>query len=229
MTSDPGAGRSARRQRLARAAAHLRAAGSAVRATGADAIGRVEARLDERSALTRYRQRRQAIGPEGRLAEDVVRAVRACQPIWELLQEKGISEDLSLGELDSIHEGLLGRSVRTGDAILDVSIKLAGDAFRARSVRAAIPAAADVEEFDAYRYATLTELQSGRVEPFIVALQTNSQLTNDVVSTMFVDSSFLRYEQEFGVIDTEAVALLSMIVLADLVDLRRTEAALRRA
>ncbi|MEO7259948.1 MAG: hypothetical protein ABI047_01550 [Jatrophihabitantaceae bacterium] len=45
--------------------------------------------------------RRRNLGVPGRVSEDVIRAVTECEPIWILLAEKGLPEDLTVAELDA--------------------------------------------------------------------------------------------------------------------------------
>lgn len=202
---------------------------SAERYEDAGLLGRAALRLGQRapSAANRERLRRHDLGVEGRIAEDVTRAVVASEPIWNLLVENDIPEDATVRELAVIDEVLRGRAEGDDFTRTVISITYRWHDLRADAVRAAIPGGPHPGR--AYRYATLTDLRTGRVEPFVLALADAGRGDNDVVAAMLLDATFLRHEQELGVVAESALAALEDVAGADLEETRRTYEALRGA
>ena len=177
----------------------------------------------------RERLRRHTIGPEGRIAEDAIQAVRASDPIWALLSQLGLPEDTSVRELNHIQRYLVGRRPGRNDAVPDVSIRSARDPLRISVVGSIVPGALDPEAIDGYRYATLVDRSVGLVEPFLVLLHSRHSGDNDVVATLHLGATFLRYEQEFGLVDPDRLMTLGALVESDLIDIKQTHQALRQA
>lgn len=196
-------------------------------------LGKAALRLS-REALTaaeRARLRRADLGPCGRVAEDVVRVVVACGPIWDLLATKGLPEDLSVSELNAIWECLLGREPRGwGEAnVLDVSIKFTGSPLHIAALRRVIPGTTPQDAFDAYRYATLRTVDTHDIEPFLVALRERKGRDDDIVATMLVAPTFLRHEEELGVFDAEDLGPVEDVLVQDLAAVADTRAQLSAA
>jgi hypothetical protein len=151
------------------------AAGDGVEPDIADLQGRVE-RYDEASLLGkatmrlanqapdaagRERVRRHGLRIEGRIAEDVAQTVRDSQPIWELLVQKGLPEDLSVRELNDIRSWLLGRHVPHASAVTSVSTRFSRNPARVAALAAVFPGDFAASEVTAYRYATVGQLAEG--------------------------------------------------------------------
>ncbi len=164
--------------------------------------------------VERERVRRHRIGLEGRVAEDVVRAVTRSESVWDLVAEQGLPEDISRDELAGIRASVLGRSTGTSPA-LGVSLRFQSDEVSLAAVRNLIPGLAP-HAVDSYRYATWTEADTGVVEPFVVALREREISVHEVVATMFVGATFLRYEQELGAIRGRQLDRFARAVEADL-------------
>jgi hypothetical protein len=174
--------------------------------------------------------RRQDIGVEGRIAEDVTRIVLASEPIWTMLAEKDLPEDLTVQELDEITECLRGRPPEsaTGEPPVRVSLKFA-DPESVLAIRDAIPGELSSDDVNAYRYALLSGLGPAAPEPFIVALFSQRTGSNQVTASMLVAATFLRHEEEFGVVSAPDLDHVHVAVLADLHETIRTERLLHEA
>jgi hypothetical protein len=177
----------------------------------------------------RERVRRHGLRIEGRIAEDVARAVHACEPIWELLVQKGLPEDLSVRELNDIRSWLLGRNVAHAAVVTNLSIRFNRSPSRVAALAAVFPGSFAASEVTAYRYATVTSQTDGNEEPFIVALHELADGRNDVVATMLVAAVFLRHEQEFGALDGQVLRTLASAVALDLQGIAETNRALMGA
>lgn len=182
------------------------------------------------TARDREQLRRAHLGVEGRIAEDVVRAVIESEPIWILLAEKGLPEDLTVQELNAIADSLRGRPTPTSAVTMPVGASIRfTDPDSVDVVRRVIPGELDPADIDAYRYAALTPLAAGDVEPFIVALTSDPLGVNSVAATMLVGATFLRHEQEFDVVAPTDLLDLEPVVQADLAAIVGTQALLRDA
>ena len=190
-------------------------------------LGKASLRLSHQApaAAERERVRRHELRLEGRIAEDVTRAVHESEPIWDLLVQKELPEDVTVRELDEIRSWLLGRRVRNARALISVSIRFNRNPLRVAALAAAFPGDFDAIEVTAYRYATVVSQADGIEEPFIVALRERRDGSNDVLATMLVGDVFLRHEQEFGVLDERTLESLAGTVELD----RQTVADTHRA
>ncbi|MGN6243910.1 MAG: hypothetical protein ACTHQ3_09590 [Motilibacteraceae bacterium] len=191
---------------------------------------------DALTPAARAQRRRDALGREGRLAEDVVTLVEACARIWEDLAAKELPQDLTLAELRHLTDLLDDRElVVDGDrrpAPLTVSIAVA-EPEHLGVVRALVPGGLDASSCDAYRYAVL-QPRSGAPEPFLVALHRGDPVGSpwreaDVVAVVLLAPTFLRYEQEMGAVNPLAVQALEDVVRADLAAVLETRDALGEA
>ena len=196
-------------------------------------LGKAAMRLsgDAPSAQERERLRRQYIGVEGRISEDVVRIVIESEPIWTLLAEKDLPEDLTVQELDAISEWLRGRPSGSGWVAAPVSTSLKfSDPDSIAAVRRAIPGEVSADDVTAYRYA-LFHPGPNTPEPFIVALQSpgGGLGPNVVAATMPAGATFLRHEQEFGVVSTADLDRVHAAVESDLRETIRAQQLLREA
>jgi hypothetical protein len=182
------------------------------------------------SPAEREQLRRHELGVEGRIAEDAVNTVSASVPIWALLAEKSIFEDLTVTELNRIGEDLLGRPVEGLEDVarIDVSVKFT-DADHIVLLRRVIPGELHPEVFNAYRYATLTANNVSAPEPFIMALSDVGSGVNDVVAAMLVDATFVRHEQDFGALEARDIRPLESMLQSDLDAIRETHRLLRDA
>jgi hypothetical protein len=205
--------------------------GRVERYEGAGPLGKATMRLSLQApdAAERERVRRYALRIEGRIAEDVARAVHDSDPIWELLVEKGLPEDLSVRELNAIRQWLIGRNVPHTAAITSLSIRFNRNPTRVAALAAAFPGDFAASEVTAYRYATVDSPADRNEEPFIIALHERADGRNDVVATMLVAAVFLRHEQEFGALDEEVLATLASTVALDLQSIADTFRALLEA
>jgi hypothetical protein len=183
----------------------------------ASLLGKASMRLSHQApaADERERVRRDRLRIEGRIAEDVARAVHASEPIWELLVQKDLPEDLSVRELKEIRDWLLGRRDQQTRAVASVSIRFTDDPERVAALAAAFPGDFDTHQVTAYRYATVVSEADGVEEPFIVALRAKDDGNNDVLATMLVADVFLRHEQEFGVLDQQKLETLATVIALD--------------
>lgn len=198
----------------------------AARYDEASRLGKAARQLTQRAlhAKERERLRRHSIGVEGRIAEDAVRAVLASDPIWALLARHGLPEDASTRELAAIQRFLVGRRTRRADRIPNVSIRSARDALRLSLVSGLVPG--QVEPVDSYRYATLDDPANRSVEPFLVLLRTRPRGDSDVLATLHLGATFLRHEQEFGLVDPDRLETLATLVEHDVLDIRKAHQAL---
>lgn len=194
-------------------------------------LGKATMRLAHQApdAEERERVRRHGLRIEGRIAEDVARAVHDSEPIWDLLVQKSLPEDLSVRELTDIRAWLLGRQVPHSTAVISVSIRFNRNPPRVAALAAAFPGDFVASEVTAYRYATVTSEADGIEEPFIVALQEMADGRNTVLATMLVGAVFLRHEQEFGALDEQVLATLASTVALDLWSIADTNRALKDA
>jgi hypothetical protein len=194
----------------------------------AGALGRASLRLSHQApdAEERERVRRHGLRIEGRIAEDVARAVHASQPIWELLAQKGLPEDLSVRELTDIRIWLLARIVPHATDVTSASIRFNRNPPRVAALAATFPGDFAASEVTAYRYATVTSQADGTEEPFIVALHELADGRNEVVATMLVAAVFLRHEQEFAALDELVLRTLASTVALDLQSIAETNRAL---
>jgi hypothetical protein len=202
--------------------------GRVERYEGAGPLGKASLRLSHQApdGAERERVRRHALRIEGRIAEDVARAVHDSEPIWELIVEKGLPEDLSVCELNDIRRWLLGRNVPNATAVTSLSIRFNRNPPRVAALAAAFPGDFAASEVTAYRYATVTSPADGNEEPFIVALHERADGRNDVVATMLVAAVFLRHEQEFAALDEKVLGTLASTVAMDLQSIADTNRAL---
>jgi hypothetical protein len=182
------------------------------------------------SPAEREQLRRHELGVEGRIAEDAVHAVEASVPVWAMLAEKGMFEDLTVAELNHIGEDLLGRPVDGVQDVarIDVSLKFT-DADHIALLRKVIPGDLHPEVFNAYRYATLTPGSFGAPEPFIIALSDDDSGVNDVVAAMLIASTFLLHEQDLGAFEAADLRPLEAVLHDDLAAIRETHRLLREA
>jgi hypothetical protein len=166
---------------------------------------------------------RQSIGAEGRVAQDVIRAVVESEPIWSLLAEKDLPADLTLRELDAISAALRGSPAGQSatDTVVSASLMFA-DPARMIMLQQIIPSDLLPLEITGYRYATLTRRGHRTCEPFVVALHNHAPAVNTVAASMLVAATFLRYEQELGVLSADAVGRLEILVGMDLKEIVRT-------
>ena len=176
------------------------------------------------------RPRRHSIGAEGRAAEDVIRAVTESEPIWSLLAEKDLPADLTLRELDAISAALRGTSAdqTSTDTVVSASLMFA-DPARMVMLQQVLPSELLPLEITGYRYATLTRRGDRACEPFIVALYSPAPGVNTVAASMLVAATFLRYEQELGVLSADAIGRLEILVGMDLTEIVRTRQLLLEA
>ena len=176
------------------------------------------------------RPRRHSIGAEGRAAEDVIRAVTESEPIWSLLAEKDLPADLTLRELDAISAALRGSpgGQSATDTVVSASLMFA-DPARLVMLQQIIPSDLLPLEITGYRYATLTRRGHRACEPFIVALHSHAPGINKVAASMLVAATFLRYEQELGVLSADAIGRLEILVGKDLREIVRTRQLLLEA
>jgi hypothetical protein len=183
----------------------------------ASLLGKASMRLSHQApaAEDRERVRRDQLRIEGRIAEDVARAVHESEPIWELLVQKDLPEDLSVRELKEIRDWLLGRRDQQSGAVASVSIRFTDNPRRVAALAAAFPGDFDTHQVTAYRYATVVSEADGVEEPFIVALHAKDDGNNDVLATMLVADVFLRHEQEFGVLDQQKLETLATVIALD--------------
>ncbi len=196
-------------------------------------LGKAALRLG-REALTageRERLRRRDLGVEGRVAEDVTRVVTACQPVWSLLAAKGLPQDLSVRELNTLWECLLGRRTQgwAETSVVDVSILFTRSPLHVTALRRVIPGTDAPDAFDAYRYATLRTADTHEVEPFVIAVQRRDPRDpgdNDIAATMLVAPTFLRHEEELGVFSASDLGPLEDILTGDLAAVHETRAQL---
>ncbi len=199
---------------------------------GASLLGKAALRLSgvAPSPAEREQLRRHELGVEGRIAEDAVEAVLASVPVWAMLAEKGIFEDLTVTELNRIGEDLLGRPVEGLEDVarIDVSVKFT-DRSHIALLHRVIPGELHPEVFNAYRYATLTPGSVAAPEPFIMALSDDESGVNEVVAAMLVESTFLRHEQEFGALETADIRPLEAMLQDDLIAVRETHRLLPEA
>jgi hypothetical protein len=202
--------------------------GRVARYEQAGPLHRASLRLSHQApdAVERERVRRHGLRIEGRIAEDVAEAVHASEPIWELLAQKGLPEDLSVRELNEIRNWLLGRRVPHATSVTSVSIRFNLDPTRVETLAATFPGDFAASEVTAYRYATVTSEQDNVEEPFIVALHEMTDGRNVVLATILVGAVFLRHEQEFGALDEGVLATLANTVALDLQSIADTNRAL---
>lgn len=173
----------------------------------------------------RERLRRHRIGTEARIAEDAVHAVLASEPVWALLARHGLPEDASPRELDDIARFLLGRRSTKRDTVPHVSIRSARDPLRISIVTTVLP---DLpREVDSYRYAALEDPATGSLTPFLVLLRSRARGDNEPVAMVHLGATFLRHEQEFGLIDPERLETLATLVEQDLANVVATHRALQ--
>jgi hypothetical protein len=174
--------------------------------------------------------RRRDIGVQGRVSEDVLRAVSESEPIWALLAEKGLHEDLTVRELDAISFALRGGPIGAESRSNTVGASmLFTDPLNLSTLRRIIPGGLEPYEVTGYRYASLTAPDLGNPEPFVVALQRSLSGGNAVTATMLVAATFLRHEQEFGVLSEDAAERLEVMVRLDLQEIIRTHRLLLEA
>lgn len=174
--------------------------------------------------------RRRDLGVQGRVSEDVVRAVTESEPIWTLLAEKGLPEDLTVNELNAISYTLRGGPPDQGSWGNPVSASmLFTDPRNLVTLRQIIPGDLEPHEVTGYRYACLSAPDFGTPEPFVVALRSREPGMNSVTATMLVAATFLRHEQEFGVISEDAAERLEVMVRLDLQEIIRTHRLLLEA
>lgn len=173
--------------------------------------------------------RRRDIGVQGRVAEDVLRAVTESEPIWSLLAEKGLPEDLTVSELNAISDSLRGGppDARRGNPVS--ASMLFSDPRNLLTLRQIIPGGLDADEVTGYRYACLVAPDFATPEPFVVALRSRQPGVNSVSATMLVAATFLRHEQEFGVLSEDAAERLEVMVRLDLQEIIRTHQLLLQA
>jgi hypothetical protein len=174
--------------------------------------------------------RRRDLGVQGRVAEDVLRAVTESEPIWTLLVEKGLPEDLTISELNAISYSLRGGRPDPASRGYPVSVSmLFTDPRNLLSLRQIIPGGLEPHQVTGYRYACLRAPDFGSPEPFVVALRSSRQGINSVSATMLVAATFLRYEQEFGALSEDAAERLEVMVRLDLQEIIRTHRLLLQA
>jgi hypothetical protein len=174
--------------------------------------------------------RRRDIGVHGRLSEDVLRAVTESEPIWTLLAEKQLPEDLTLDELDAISYALRGGPTDRGSRGSPVSASLLfTDPRNLFTLRQIIPGDLEPHEVTGYRYVSLMARDFGTPEPFVVALRSRESGKNSVSATMLVAATFLRHEQAFGIISDDAAERLEVMVRLDLREIIRTHRLLLEA
>ncbi|HEY0168208.1 MAG TPA: hypothetical protein VGB75_14290 [Jatrophihabitans sp.] len=174
--------------------------------------------------------RRRDIGVQGRVAEDVLRAVSESEPVWALLAEKGLPEDLTVTELGAISHALRGGPAGIASTGNPVSASmLFTDPRNVATLRQIIPGDLEPDEVTGYRYACLSAPDFGTPEPFVVALRTSRPGKNSVTATMLVAATFLRHEQEFGVLSEDAAERLEVMVRLDLQEIIRTHRLLLQA
>lgn len=157
-------------------------------------------------------------------------AVQGSVPVWALLADRGMFEDLTKAELDRTAEDLLGRPLSGWEDVarIDVSVKFTKPAHIAL-LRRVIPGELHPEVFNAYRYATLTPGGLDAPEPFIMALSDDNSGVNDVIAAMLVAPTFLRHEQEFGALTAADMRPLERMLHSDLGAVRETHRLLRGA
>jgi hypothetical protein len=176
------------------------------------------------------RLRRRDLGVQGRVSEDVIRAVTESEPIWTLLAEKGLPEDLTVSELDAIAYALRGGPRDPGSRGNPVSASmLFTDPRNLLTLRQIIPGGIEPHDVTGYRYACMLTPDFGRPEPFLVALRSRQPGRNSVTATMLVAATFLRHEREFGVISEDAAERLEVLVRLDLQEIIRTRRLLLEA
>jgi hypothetical protein len=182
------------------------------------------------SATEKESLRRSAIGSEGRVAEDAIRAVIESEPIWPVLAERDLPEDLTVRELGAIAAALRGYPAdRTStDSIVSASLMF-GDQARIVRLREIIPSDLLSPDVTGYRYATLMRRGGNTREPFLVTLRGDAFGQNTVAATTLVAATFLRFEQELGVLTEDAVRHLEVLVGMDLAEIVRTRRLLLEA
>jgi hypothetical protein len=184
---------------------------------------------DALSADDRELLRRRDLGVQGRVSEDVLRAVWESEPIWALLSEKGLPEDLTVAELDAISAALRGGPTDSASRANVSASMLFTDPRNVSALRHIIPGDLEPYEVTGYRYACLTAPGFGTPEPFVVALRSIEPGRNSVTATMLVAATFLRHEQEFGVLSEDAAERLEVMVRLDLQEILRTHRLLLEA
>ena len=201
--------------------------GRVTRYEQAGPLHRASLRLSHQApdAVERERVRRHGLRIEARIAEDVAEAVHASAPIWELLAQKGLPEDLSVHELNEIRNWLPGRHVPHATSVTSVSIRFNLNSTRVEALAATFPGDFAASEVTAYRYATVTS-EDGAEEPFIVALRQLTDGRNIVLATMLMGAVFLRHEQEFGALDARVLGTVANTVALDLQTIADTHGAL---
>jgi hypothetical protein len=174
--------------------------------------------------------RRRDIGVHGRVSEDVLRAVTESDPIWTLLAEKQLPEDLSLAEMDAISHALRDGPNDPGDKTAPVSASLLfTDPRNLVTLRQVIPGELEPHEVTGYRYASVIARDGGTPEPFVVALRSRNPGLNSVVATTLVAATFLWHEQAFGNLAEDAAERLEVMVRLDLREIIRTHRLLLEA
>ncbi|HEX8303356.1 MAG TPA: hypothetical protein VF612_00640 [Jatrophihabitans sp.] len=167
--------------------------------------------------------RRRNLGVAGRVSEDAIRAVTECEPIWILLAEKGLPEDLTLAELDALSYALRGGPAEPDGRNRVGASLLFTDPHNLAALRQIIPGDLEPHEVSGYRYASLMAPDFGSPEPFVVAVHSDRPGgANTVTATMLVADTFLRHEQEFGIISEDAAERLEVMVRMDLQEIIRT-------
>lgn len=190
-------------------------------------LGKAARLLAQRAPGPREREivRRHSLGAEDRIAEDAVRIVLACEPVWALLSRHGMPEDASTRELNDIARHLVGRRTRRDEPPPHLSIRAARDPLRLAVATSLLP---DLpQQVDSYRYATIDDEPAGALSPFLVLLRDRPRGDSSVVATVHLGATFLRYEQEFGLIDADRLETLAALVEKDLADVARTYQELR--
>lgn len=190
-------------------------------------LGKAARLLAQRAPGAREREivRRHGLRAEERIAEDAVRVVLACEPVWALIARHGMPEDASTRELNDITRHLVGRRTRRSEPPPHLSIRAARDPLRLAVVTSLLPELP--QQVDSYRYAAIDEEPPGAPSPFLVLLRDRPRGDSAVVATVHLGATFLRYEQEFGLIHPDRLETLATVVAQDLDDVARTYRELR--
>ena len=167
-------------------------------------------------ARERELARRHALTPEERIAEDVIELVRGSLTAVELALEHGFAQDLSAQEYRDLNDSIVGRSSDDWSApTADISLLFAADEVTASAIGAIMPGGLPSSMVDGHRYATLTDIRTGTVEPFLLALTKRGE-TNELAGALLLDPTFVRYEHGMGSLDTARLPELERVVTRDL-------------
>lgn len=169
--------------------------------------------------------RLQNLGPEGRIAEGILRIVGVSQEVTRIALEHDLLEDITEKEYEQIRRYLLGREPGLRETTWPfVSVLFDTDPVHTAAISNVLPDVRHAHATDAYRYAVLPEY----TEPFVIALHSKRSGGYGVSGILPAAPSFLRYEEELGVLDKSALARLDAVVQSDWQKVANAPAAIRR-